>query len=146
MTRAKVELLDCASHTGLGRKLLKGQPQIITNPSEINYYKNQSGIKVTMLDEVVVIAKPEIKVEPKVEPKIEIEEEKEVENFEDEEEAISQDDYNNSEDEKSKYTRENLKGLKKEGLIEIASELGVFLDGSEKKKEMIDEILEAQHK
>lgn len=121
MTKAKVELVGSASHSGGGRKLIKGQPQLITNLSEINYYKGQSGVTVTMIEEVAP-QKAKVKTPSKVEVKQKAKVETKV----------------------AKYTQENLKGVKKAGLIEIAAELGVFLDGTEKKKEMIVEILEAQ--
>ncbi len=47
--KARVELRGAMSHLAGGRKFLKGKPQILTNPSEIAYYKAQGGFSVTMM-------------------------------------------------------------------------------------------------
>lgn len=47
--RARVELRGALTHIGQGRKFKKGSPQILTNPAEIAYYKQQGGFSVTMM-------------------------------------------------------------------------------------------------
>lgn len=47
--RARVELRGSLTHTAGARKFKKGSPQILTNPSEIAYYRAQGGFSVTMM-------------------------------------------------------------------------------------------------
>ena len=96
-----------------------------SNLAEIRKYQNKAGFKVTMLEDEP--SKPAKKVvekpaEKKSKPKKEESSEVEV------------------------YTKDQLKPMKKRALVDIAAELGVFLDGSEKKAEMILAILEEQEK
>lgn len=51
MVRARVELRGALSHTRGGVVFKKGQPQTITDPGAIAYYKATSGFSVTMLEE-----------------------------------------------------------------------------------------------
>jgi len=73
MARAEIELVGSLSHTHLARKFKKNHPQIITNPSEIQYYKAQSSFKVTMLstsesqEQYELKPKSKAKVKPVVE-------------------------------------------------------------------------------
>jgi ribosomal protein S3 len=46
---AKVTLTGSRSHTHMGRTLVKGKPQIISNPSEIRYYQGVQGVSVKIL-------------------------------------------------------------------------------------------------
>lgn len=49
MTIAKVTLVNGpASHTRKGRVFVKGIPQTITSPSEIDYYKGEYGFSVAI--------------------------------------------------------------------------------------------------
>jgi hypothetical protein len=48
---AKITLRGSLSHTHRGRKFARGVPQIVTDASEIAYYKQQSGFSVKMLKE-----------------------------------------------------------------------------------------------
>jgi hypothetical protein len=59
---ARVELVGSLTHDGNGRKFKKGEPQIITTPSDIQYYQSQAGFTVVFLSQektkVVEGAKP----------------------------------------------------------------------------------------
>ncbi|MFW9927888.1 MAG: hypothetical protein ACFFD1_00685 [Candidatus Thorarchaeota archaeon] len=52
MAKARVVLNSCSTYEGHGRKFVRGAPQIITNDSEILYYKRQAEFSVTMLQEI----------------------------------------------------------------------------------------------
>lgn len=129
MARAKVELQMGVSHTWKGRKIQRGKPQIITNASDIAYYKVQPGFKVTMLEEA---EKPQKKAAPKLETP------KEPEPVADNEKTQP--------DAPKTYTAKQLKEFTKPELAAIADELEIFLKGTEKKSEMIRAILKAQKK
>lgn len=121
MPRAKVELLTSLTHTGRGRKFRKGFPQIITNAGDIQYYQNQSGFSVQVLDAPSAkTASPPVKKTPESPP-----------------------DDKGGEETAPVWTRAKLEGLKKAQLVEEATKLEVFLDGDELKAEMVETILEA---
>lgn len=121
MVKARVTLTGSLSHEHGGRRMIKGQPQVITNPAEILYYQQQSGFSVVVLDGE---NKP---TEKKVEAKKE-----EVKEEVKEEES------------KDAYTKDQLQAMKKRKLVDVAAEVGVLLEGSEKKSRMIAAILKAQ--
>ena len=139
MARAKIELLGSASHTGRGRKVIKGRPQFVTNPADIAYYESLPGFKVTMLGDT---SKPE-KKKP-AEPKGDKPKQKTADDSKGKEskpEAPKK-----KEKDKKTFTAAQLKGYKKPQLVKIADEAGVFLEGTEKKIDMIRAILKAQKK
>lgn len=130
--RAKVMLIGSNTHTGNGMKFTKNQPKILTNPSDIRYYQNQSGFLVTLLEE----------------PKTKIVTEKYISGNENEDEMKDETEEYETEDEEDEtedeiiYTEEGLDNFKKIELKNIAASLGLDVNGT--KKELIDKIMEAQ--
>ena len=52
MAKARVQLRHCESHTGMtGSAWIKNQSRVLTNASQIDYYKSQTEFVVTMLEE-----------------------------------------------------------------------------------------------
>jgi hypothetical protein len=132
--RARVELIGSFTHSSKWRTFRKGNPQILTNPAEIQYYKNQPSFNVVLLDsktkeKVVKEVIKKVKLEP---PQDEVEE---AEGYEEEEE------YEEDDDEESGYTEGMLKDFKKSQLRALANDLELDIEGT--KKELIARIIEA---
>lgn len=117
MARARVELLGSLSYTRGGRKFVRGCPQVITNAAEILYYQGQADFGVIIEDT------------PKTKSAAP---------------GKSDDSKGADNDAPTGYTEEQLNKMKKAGLIKVADELEILLEGNEKKTEMIEAILEAQ--
>jgi hypothetical protein len=139
---ARVELVSSLTHEWGGRAFKQGKPQIITNPTEIRYYRNQASFAVSMLD-------------PEAKSKIEelpdsIDDDDDVgelendygggdsENDDDDDGAdtnddgddIDDDDAGNSNEDIVVYTHQNLMGMKKTELKDLASNLGLDVGGT----------------
>jgi hypothetical protein len=115
---AKVVLNSSKSHSHGGRTFIQGQPQLVTNLNEIEYYKGEFGFSVTHL------------VSPNLKEKEVVEKEAEAE----------------SKKPKRIYKRSDLDAKKKLKLIDIAARFDIPLTGSENKTEVIDAIMLAQGK
>jgi cell division ATPase FtsA len=136
--RARVELIESFTHNSKWRKFRRGSPQIITNPAEIQYYKNQPGFSVVLLDseakEKVVIKKVKSKSksqQDEIEKQEEYREEEEEEEYDDEEEG----------EEETGYTEGMLKDFKKSQLRSLAADLELDIEGT--KKELMARIINA---
>jgi hypothetical protein len=131
--RARVELIGSFTHSSKWRTFRKGNPRILTNPAEIQYYKNQPSFNVVLLD-----SKTKEKVVKEVIKKAKLEppqDEEEVGGYEEEEE------YEEEDDEESGYTEGMLKDFKKSQLRALANDLELDIEGT--KKELIARIIEA---
>jgi hypothetical protein len=133
--RARVELIGSFTHSSKWRTFRKGNPQILTNPAEIQYYKNQPSFNVVLLDsktkeKVVKEVIKKTKLEP---PQDEVEE---GEGYEEEEEYEEEED-----DEESGYTEGMLKDFKKSQLRALANDLELDIEGT--KKELMARIIDA---
>jgi hypothetical protein len=158
--KARVELIGSFTHNSHWRKFRKGSPQILTNPAEIQYYQNQYGFDVVLLDhekeKVVkeVIKKTKSKSKTKVNNDVVKPEENEIEeeHYEDEEyegreedEEDEEDDEEYEEDEEEEedtgYTEGMLKDFKKSQLKSLANDLELDIEGT--KKELMARIIDA---
>jgi hypothetical protein len=137
---AKVELNGSLTHTHAGRSFKRGQPQVITEASEIAYYKTIPGFAVTVLDKakekspLASVVEPEDAVEPEGEPKAEEPEAKEEETVKAQKPRAP----------KRRFTHAELKVMNKAQLIEIAHAYGLPVDEDTKKADLMAEIVEAQ--
>jgi hypothetical protein len=137
--RAKIELKNRASFSHRGFKIIKGQPQIITNPSDINYLKSVSCLRVTILEAPKTKQKALADDEKKSEEILEADPIGESEGLTDSDEGSEE------EDDGAIFTFKELKkNNTKPELVKIAKEMGVFLEGSENKDTMVNAILDAQ--
>jgi hypothetical protein len=154
--KARVELIGSFTHNSHWRKFRKGSPQILTNPAEIQYYQNQYGFDVVLLDpeikEKVVIQKTKSKSKTKVNNDVVKPEENEIEeeHYEDEEceerEEDEEDDEeyeeeDEEEEEDTGYTEGMLKDFKKSQLKSLANDLELDIEGT--KKELMARIIDA---
>jgi hypothetical protein len=155
--KARVELIGSFTHNSHWRKFRKGSPQILTNPSEIQYYQNQYGFDVVLLDsetkeKVVkeVIKKVKSKSKTKVNDDVVKSEENEAEeeHYEDEECEEREDDEDDEEyeeedeeEEDTGYTEGMLKDFKKSQLKSLANDLELDIEGT--KKELMARIIDA---
>jgi len=153
--KARVELIGSFTHNSHWRKFRKGSPQILTNPAEIQYYQNQYGFDVVLLDhekeKVVkeVIKKTKSKSKTKVNNNVVKPEENEIEeeHYEDEEyEEREEDDEeyeeeDEEEEEDTGYTEGMLKDFKKSQLKSLANDLELDIEGT--KKELMARIIDA---
>lgn len=121
MAKARVELIGSLTHTAKNRTFKKGEPQILTDGAEIEYYKGQPEFGVTELREV----KPKAAAAPPPPPE------------EDDEEEV--------EDAPVKHTAESLSKMSKADLITEASgpPFNLALSPEMKKADMIAEMLQA---
>lgn len=120
--RARVELTGCLTHEGNGRKFKKGQPQILTNSSDIKYYQGQACFSVTVLE----TKKSKVK-EPEPDPS---------------KDSGAGNTGGDDDDADETYTAEELEEHKKADLKEIAAEMGLDVGGT--KKELIERIIDNQ--
>ncbi len=134
MARARVELKGCQSYNDKARKFKKGEVQIITNPTDILFFKSLSDFSVTELQEIAPKVKkakkkpvPEKIVPKEVAPK----------------EEVLEDDDGETEDD-IVYTKDELKEMKKRELVELATQRDLFLEGTERKSRIINVILDGQ--
>lgn len=126
MVRVRVELIGSLSLTTNSRKFKKGQPQILTNLSEIKECENHPDFRTVRLSE----EKP---TPPKAEVKKEVEQKEQIGfKIEEKEQVLT-----------GENLRAQLREMKKTKLLEIAAERGVLLIGDEKKQKMIEKIMEA---
>jgi len=119
MARARVELRGSMSHTGGPRTFKKGQPQVLTNPDHIEYYRKVGGFSVTNLKDEK--AKPGKKPAPA--------------------DTSGGDD---GDDEDDVYTEADLKKMKVPELHDLAAELELEVDPDAKKADIIEVILNSQ--
>jgi hypothetical protein len=128
MAKAKVELIEGASYNGRARAFVPGKPHIITNESEILFYKSKTGFRVTMLEEDKSAA-PVVPVPTKAAKPVKA---KAVETTEAEDEAEDDD-----KDGPPSYSKADLEKMKKPDLLEIATGLGVDFGGPDATKPKI---------
>lgn len=148
MAKAKIELMKGASLSAHGRILKANHPQIITDVAEIRYYESVSYVRVTHIKEPELKPEPELEPEPKSEleskpkPELELEPkpELELESKKEKPEIIIE----TKKIKKPAYKKEALKTKAKPVLIEIARAMGLYMDTTDKKKEIISSILKAQ--
>jgi len=150
MARAIIELVEGRSLSARGRTLKKGYPQTITDAADIHYYQGIASVKVTSSEE----PKPKVAKQPKVEAEIPKElplAEPESKELEAEVPKVEKEKVEAAPDKPKKtkkvaaYSEDELKTKKKKVLIEIAASLGVYVDGSDKRKEIIAAILNVQN-
>jgi hypothetical protein len=162
--KARVELIGSFTHNSHWRKFRKGSPQILTNPSEIQYYQNQYGFDVVLLDsetkeKVVkeVIKKVKSKSKTKVNDDVvkseeneaeeehyedeECEEREDDEEYEEDDEEYEEEDEEEEEEEDTGYTEGMLKDFKKSQLKSLANDLELDIEGT--KKELMARIIDA---
>lgn len=129
--RARVELVGSYTHSSNWRRFVKNQPQILTNPAEIQYYQNQVGFNVVLLKSEI---KEKIVEINHVKPKKEKEVLDEIE--------YDDDDYEEDDDEVEEgYTESSLRELKKSQLKAIAGDMGLDTEGT--RKELVARIVES---
>jgi len=140
MAKARVNLEKCLTYEVRGRTFVKGQPQIIDNDADIQYFKAQPEFTVTMLREV---AKPAPKVAPKPVPAPVVDEDGEEELYEEEE---PEEEYEAEVPGEIQHTAESLSTMTKLELVTLGqgSRFNLALDGSMKKSELIEAILAQQ--
>jgi cell division ATPase FtsA len=134
--RARVELIESFTHDSRWRKFRRGSPQIITNPAEIQYYKNQPGFSVVLLD-------PETKEKVVKEVIKKVKSKSQQDEVEKEEEGYDEEEYDEEEEdeEEAGYTEGMLKDFKKSQLRSLANDLELDIEGT--KKELIARIIDA---
>jgi len=119
MARARVELRGSLTHVGGGRTFKKNAPQILTNASEIAYYKGQAGFSVT-----------EMKDSPKAKAKAAP--------------PPSDDSDESGSGDEEGYTDAELRAMTKADLVDLGKEMGLALSDADKKADLIAAILEHQ--
>lgn len=139
MAKARVELKGASTFSSRGRKFKKGFPQVLTNPSDIQYYKGQPDFDVQILDEMIVEKKPAITKVRKIEKSDPGVEKVALKSLPKKAAPPVEKEFHFH-----KYGK--LKTMKKVQLVAIAEEIEVFLEGNESKSKMINSILEAQEK
>jgi hypothetical protein len=145
MATALVELIGSMSYTRQGRTFKKNQPQLITNAAEIAFYQSQSIFVVTARGETPK-TDAEVPTPAKIEKPV-TETTKAVIAKAETPQAKAEASQPKKEQRKPIiHSKDKLKGMKRSELIEAASALVVFLDGTEKKEDMIAAILKAQKK
>lgn len=158
--RAKVELLGCETHQARGRSFQRGKPQILTNPSDIAYYKAQSEFSVTLLSDGTPkpAAKP-AKAAKRPAPPPEDDDDSEDDDTEDGDEDSEDDDDTEDGDEDSEdseddsesseaspvYKKADLEKLNKKALVELAKDdFGMDLNEADNKSKLVAAILKEQ--
>lgn len=155
MAKAKVELVGSLTHSHGARRFEKGKPQVLTNPSEIAYYRGQPGFSVTELDAPAPKpgkAAPAKPTKSKVPPPPADEDEAEDldEDEDDEEEDEEEDDGPGDGQVETKsasktYRKSDLEKLNKQKLFTLATvDFKLELDKAATKPQMIAAILKAQ--
>jgi hypothetical protein len=120
MVKARVQLTGPATWSGRGHHFRRGESKILTQPADILFFKHAGGFSVTMLEG----ATPRPPPPPDSTPELEVEESDDVD--------------------VSGYTRADLDLQTKASLIQLANQdLGISLDMSMKKSDMVDAILAA---
>lgn len=129
MAQATVELVSCQSYAIAGRSFTKGKPQVITDAAEIAMFRQLPEFRV---QKIVPVSEMVPKVEDTPDEDVETDDPiEEVNEFE-------------------SVPLTKLKNMSKKELMEYADSLtakygmGLYLDGSEKKAEMVSIIDEAQ--
>lgn len=131
--RARVELVGSSTHHSNWRRFVKNQPQILTNPAEIQYYQNQSGFNVVLLENET--KKKVVETPLRMKPIKKVDEE--INQEEDYDESEEDED----EDEDEGYTESSLRELKKSQLKAIANDMDLDIEGT--RKELIARIIES---
>jgi hypothetical protein len=160
--KATVELIHALSHTGRnGRTMVRGRPQIITNPADIEYYQNQREYVVTVTSEAASKKAAKSFPPPKARARAP-EPEPEEDDAEDLDESDDEDDAEDLDDETdvgdgvavpakavgpTVYRKGDLEKMTKQVLFELAThDFKLDVDTSTPKPALVAKLLKAQTK
>lgn len=134
MAKARVKLVEGGplSFEGRGYSLAAGKSAIITNPSDIRYFRDQHGFEVTMLDSEPAPA-PAAAAGPKPGP------------LGPGPSAPPAEDESRSASDETPSQEEELMNLTKAQLLVVASEVGAGASGEMNKAAIVKAILEARN-